>query len=183
MIIVGTGGLSRDILSFIPHEEVFFYDDNKTGLFERYKILGTINDLCRTQTNDTIYLGIGSVGDNSVRNRIYEKLTRAGLMVSPLIFPSKICHGVKIGNNVVINLNCEIHHDCTIGSNCVLSPQVVMCGAVELSDNVFVGAGTIIVQGVKVGKNSIIGAGAVVLKDIEPNSVYYGNPAKFIRKI
>jgi len=183
MIIVACGGMSKDILSFIPHEEVFFYDDNKTGYFENYTILGTIDDLCRTRTDDTVYLGIGSVGQNDTRNRIYNKLTKAGHRVSPLIFPSKICYGVKMGNNVVINLNCEIHHDCIIGNNCVLSPRVTLCGAVELSDNVFIGAGAIIIQNVKVGQNSIIGAGSVVLKNIEPDSLYYGNPARFIRNI
>jgi acetyltransferase-like isoleucine patch superfamily enzyme len=182
MIIVGCGGLSRDILSFIPHEEVFFYDDNKAGLFEGYKILGTIDDLCRTPVYNEVYLGIGSVGDNRTRNRIYEKLKRAGHTVSPLIFPAHICHNVQIGENTVIGLNSEIHHDCVIGDNCVLSPRVTICGNVTLEGNNFIGAGAVIIQGVKVGLNSIVGAGSVVLKDIEPDSVYYGNPARFIRK-
>ena len=182
-VIVGCGGMSKDILSFIEHEEVFFYDDTKTGMFGCYKIYGTVDDLCRTKPKGKIYLGVGSVGDNRTRNLIYEKLKMVGLTVRPLIFPSDICHGVKIGENTVIGLNSQIHHDCIIGDNSVLSPRVTICGNVTLEGNNFVGAGAIICQGVKVGLNSIIGAGSVVLKNIEANSVYYGNPAKFIRKI
>jgi acetyltransferase-like isoleucine patch superfamily enzyme len=42
--------------------------------------------------------------------------------------------------------------------------------------------GATVVTGVnKIGENSTIGAGAVVLKDVEPNSVYVGVPAKKLR--
>jgi acetyltransferase-like isoleucine patch superfamily enzyme len=181
MLICGCGGMSLDILSFIPHEEVFFYDDLKAGLFEGYKILGTIDDLCRTQTDDVVYLGIGSVGNNKARNRIYEKLTKAGLRVRPLIFPSRICHNVQIGDNTVIGLGSQIHHDCVINDNSVLSPRVTLCGNVHVCKNVFIGAGVIVIQGVTIGLNSIVGAGSIVIKDVPANTVVVGNPAKFLR--
>ena len=173
-IIVGCGGMSRDILSFIEHEEVFFYDDNKTGMFGCYKILGTIDDLCRTKPKDKIFLGIGSVGDNRVRNLIYEKLKRAGHMVSPLIFPSDICHGVKLGGNIVIGLNSQIHHDSVIGENVVLSPRVTICGNCKIEDNCFLGVSTTVIQGITIGENSVISAGSLILKDVPPNTKVYG---------
>jgi acetyltransferase-like isoleucine patch superfamily enzyme len=182
MIIAGCGGMSKDILSFMPHGKTYFYDDFKTGMFENYKILGTIDDLCKTPVYNDIYLGIGSTGDNSQRNSIYDKLVRAGHKVSPLIFPSQICQNVKIGENAVIGLNSQIHHDCIIGDNCVLSPRVTLCGAVELSDNVFIGAGSIIVQGVKIGKNSVIGAGGVVIHNVPDNVTVAGNPARILKQ-
>jgi acetyltransferase-like isoleucine patch superfamily enzyme len=182
MIICGCGGMSRDILSFIPHEEVFFYDDLKDGLFEGYKILGAIDDLCRTRTDDVVYLGIGSVGDNKTRNRIYEKLKRAGHTVSPLIFPSHICHNVQIGENTVIGLNSQVHHDCIIDDNSVLSPRVTLCGNVHVCKNVFIGAGAVVIQGVTIGKNSIVGAGSIVIKDVHANTVVAGNPAKILKE-
>jgi acetyltransferase-like isoleucine patch superfamily enzyme len=181
LIIVGCGGMSKDILSFIDHEEVFFYDDFKVGEFEGYGIWGTTDDLCKTPIYNEIFLGIGSIGDNRVRNRIYEKLTRAGLKVSPLIFPSKICYGVKLGENIVIGLNSQIHHDCVIEDNVVISPGVILCGNVTLEQNVFVGAGAVIIQGITVGENAVIGAGSVVLKDVPPNAVMAGNPSRFIK--
>ena len=54
---------------------------------------------------------------------------------------------------------------------------------VILEDNVWIGDSAIICKGVRIGKNSIIGAGSVVTKNVEPNSIYAGNPAKFIKKL
>jgi maltose O-acetyltransferase len=53
-------------------------------------------------------------------------------------------------------------------------------GRVTIGDNVFIGAGSIILQNVCIGKNSIIGAGSVVTKDIPADSIAAGNPAKVI---
>jgi maltose O-acetyltransferase len=53
-------------------------------------------------------------------------------------------------------------------------------GRVDIGDDVFVGAGAIILPNVHIGSRVIIGAGAVVVKDIPSNSVAVGNPAKVI---
>jgi acetyltransferase-like isoleucine patch superfamily enzyme len=181
MIIVGCGGLSKDILTFIEHEEVFFYDDNKTKLFEGYKILGTIDDLCKAPVYNEVFLGIGSTGDNRTRNLIYKKLKKVGLKVAPLIFPSKICHGVKLGENIVIGLNSQIHHDCVIENNAVLSPHCILLGNVYVEENAFLGSNCCIKQGVTIGENAVIGMCSNVLKDVPPNAVMVGNPAHFVK--
>lgn len=51
---------------------------------------------------------------------------------------------------------------------------------IEIFDNVFIGAGSIIMGNVKIGPNVIIAAGSVVTKDVPPNSIVGGNPAKII---
>ena len=51
---------------------------------------------------------------------------------------------------------------------------------VKIGNNVFIGAGAIVLMGVTVGDNVIIGAGSIVIKDIPANSVAAGNPAKVI---
>ena len=52
-----------------------------------------------------------------------------------------------------------------------------------ISDGVSIGANSTIVCGIKIGKNSMIGAGSVVTKNINNNALYFGNPAKFIKKL
>ena len=54
-----------------------------------------------------------------------------------------------------------------------------------IGDNVFVGAGAIILSknGLTIGDNAKIGAGAVVVKDVPPDAVMVGNPARNIRKM
>jgi len=52
---------------------------------------------------------------------------------------------------------------------------------VVIEDDVWIGAGAIILKGVTIGKGSVIGAGSVVTKSIKPYSVNAGNPCNFIR--
>jgi acetyltransferase-like isoleucine patch superfamily enzyme len=52
-----------------------------------------------------------------------------------------------------------------------------------LDDNVWIGAGSIILPNVRIGKNSVVGAGSVVTKDVAAYSVVAGNPAKLIRML
>jgi|TARA_B100001093_G_scaffold127953_1_gene120439 acetyltransferase-like isoleucine patch superfamily enzyme len=54
---------------------------------------------------------------------------------------------------------------------------------VILEDNVWIGDSAIVCKGVTIGKNSIIGAGAVVTKNVPPNSIFAGNPAKLVKTL
>ena len=54
---------------------------------------------------------------------------------------------------------------------------------VHIGENVWIGAGAVIVPGVRIGKNSVIGAGSVVTRDIPENVVAVGNPCRVLREI
>lgn len=105
--------------------------------------------------------------------------------------------GVRIGNGTVL-YDCVIDgnypHLIEIGENCTLSYATILAhdgstitylgkqsvGKVVIKDNCFIGYGAIILSGTTIGPNSVIGAGSVVTKDVLPNSVYAGNPARLI---
>ena len=55
-------------------------------------------------------------------------------------------------------------------------------GDIIIEDDVWIGAGAIILTGVTIGKGSVVGAGSVVTKNIAPYTIVAGNPAKIIRK-
>jgi maltose O-acetyltransferase len=54
---------------------------------------------------------------------------------------------------------------------------------IAIGDNVWLGGGAIVLPGVTIGANSVIGAGSVVTKDVPPDVVAVGNPAKVIRSL
>jgi maltose O-acetyltransferase len=54
---------------------------------------------------------------------------------------------------------------------------------IAIGDNVWLGGGVIVCPGVSIGANSVVGAGAVVTRDVPPNVVAVGNPARVLRSI
>ena len=91
---------------------------------------------------------------------------------------------IKIHNNVLLASNVTLAaHD---GSYAVLRHAHPECafqeqiGCIEIMDNVFIGAGTTVLGGVRIGPNAIIGAGSLVNRDIPPNSVAAGKPARVV---
>jgi maltose O-acetyltransferase len=54
---------------------------------------------------------------------------------------------------------------------------------IVIGDNVWLGGGVIVLPGVTIGENTVVGAGAVVTRDLPPNVVAVGNPARVIRKV
>lgn len=108
----------------------------------------------------------------------------------------------RIGRNVFINQNCtfydlgglDIGDDVMIGPNVSLitsghplSPsqrrECVVAAPIVIERNVWIAAGAIVIGGVTIGENAVVAAGAVVTKDVAPNTLVGGNPARFIRSL
>ncbi len=87
--------------------------------------------------------------------------------------------GITIDDGVMIGPNVRIvtdNHDFT-------NRMVLRCKPVHICRNVWIGVGAIILPGVTIGENAVIAAGAVVTKDVAPNTIVGGNPAKFIKNL
>lgn len=89
--------------------------------------------------------------------------------------------GVKLGDGTIINTGSIIEHDCLIEDFVSIAPGVVICGGCTIGAGSQVGAGAIIKNNIKIGTNSIIGAGSVVVKDIDDNTIAFGNPCKKVK--
>jgi len=113
-----------------------------------------------------------------------EKLIKCGMKVGKnfnrlhgVILDPAHCWLITIGDNVTMAPNVHIlAHD---ASTCY-EIGYAKIGRVNIGNNVFIGASTIVLPNVTIGDNVIIGAGAVVTKDLPSNGVYAGNPAKKI---
>lgn len=94
------------------------------------------------------------------------------------------CSGyIEIGNNVIvgprINLQAENHK--FDRGDIPIKQQGIERSFIKIEDNCWIGSNTSILSGVTVGTGSVIAAGSVVTKDVPPNSIVAGVPAKFIK--
>lgn len=109
---------------------------------------------------------------------------------------------IRVGQNVFVNQNCtfydlgglDIADDVMIGPNVSiittghpLEPSrrrgATIGKPIVIEKGVWIAAGATIIGGVTVGENSVVAAGSVVTKDVSPNTLVGGNPAKVIRPI
>ncbi|MDA8940109.1 sugar O-acetyltransferase [Pseudoalteromonas marina] len=114
---------------------------------------------------------------------------------------------ITIGDRSFININCTVldapisEGAITIGDDCLIGPNVQLLAVshavnptlrlnkenfaapIIIGNNVWIGAGAIIVAGVSIGDNSVIGAGSVVTKNVEADTVVAGNPAREIKAL
>jgi sugar O-acyltransferase (sialic acid O-acetyltransferase NeuD family) len=108
------------------------------------------------------------------------KFAKLGLGV--VIFQNvSVTSNVSIGNHVIILPNSIISHDVSIGDYSCITGGVCISGNVKIGEASYLGTNSSIKQGLSIGNQSLIGIGSVILKDVEPNSVYVGNPGKYLR--
>lgn len=115
---------------------------------------------------------------------------------------SQMAKGMHIGNNVMIcpGVKFDPPHSflTSIGDNCIIAPDVrflnhdaslfgmagfARIGRIEIGANCFIGAGAILLPGINIGPDAIVGAGAVVAKDVAPNTIAAGNPARMVSNV
>ena len=98
-----------------------------------------------------------------------------------------ICEGVTIENNVFIGHGVTFINDsyprATTAAGGLQTEADWKVERTLIKEGASIGSGSTILSRVTVGENAIVGAGSVVTKDVSPNTIVAGNPAKVLRHI
>ncbi len=95
---------------------------------------------------------------------------------------------IKIGNRVAISpgviiISASAPNKSNLSNNNYVKENLIKTQDIIIEDDVWIGAGAIILPGIKIGKESVIGAGSVVTENVPERSIVAGVPAKVIRRI
>lgn len=208
IVVIGSSGHAKVVLDIIEKQNLY----QVVGLIDSfravgeetlgYPVIGCESDLPKLMVEHSIEGAIIAIGDNSVRERVYKKVSEA---CAQLPFVCVIHPSASIGRNVsigagtvvmagaVVNPCCEVGRFCIVNTNASLdhdslmedfsslAPAVTTGGNCRIGSHSAIGIGVSLLHGVTVGEHAVIGAGSMVLSDIEPFVVAYGVPAKKIR--
>jgi UDP-perosamine 4-acetyltransferase len=205
LVIVGTGGHARVLLSALKHQGLEVAGciapaapdtnwPNSIPYFGGDCALEALN-----ASSDLLLNGVGSTRSTISRAEVFIRAKVVGLNFLSVIHPrcfvaeeAKLGEGVqvmagaviqtgaKILENVIVNTSAVVDHDCLISAHCHISSGVHLSGGVSVGTGTHIGTGAVVIQGIHIGERVIVGAGTVVIRDISSDSLVVGNPAHLL---
>ena len=198
LIIFGANKHSKivkDMAEVCGYEVAGFISSDGKNQYLGHPVYSSVEEI----ENPTDFCFFIARGDNLLRKSIFEshpnleypniihptsiisKYSKIG--TGNLLMPYSVVNAfATIGDQCIINTSAVVEHDCTVGNFCHVSVKSVMTGACSIGDGVFLGAGATMRDGTAVGEWTTVGCGAAVVKNLDPNAVYVGCPAKLLRR-
>ena len=194
LIIIGASGHGRvvaDVAVLNGYTDIYFLDDEKTGAWSGFSIIGKSFDAPEGEL-------FVAIGNTSTRKRLIEYYRDRSMPV--LIHPNAtvaedveigagtvvmagavINPGARVGSGCIINTCSSVDHDCVISDYVHIAVGAHLCGTVNIGQETLIGAGATVINNINIGEGCLIGAGAVVVNDISAKCTAVGCPAKPIK--
>ena len=206
LIIVGAGGLGREVFSWASHHPdcgkvwsiAGFIDDNPIALDNfRYpvKVINSISNYIPCADD----LLVCAIGEPAIKRLVCERLIAHSAKFISLIHPTVVTGtNVSLANGVVIcpyvtltadiqvgafsliNCHSSAGHDVNIGAWATISGHCDVTGGCKIGEGAFLASGVRLLPGKTVGSNAYVGAASVVIKSVQPEDRVFGNPARSI---
>jgi acetyltransferase EpsM len=183
--------------------EGFLNDRIETGsLLEGYPILGTLDEVMKfVQQGYLIINAIHRIDGNERRIKRIEGLSIPESCLATFVHPTAyVAPDVRLSPGCVIMPNCSISpqvrfekccivlqgasvgHNTILGKYCHISAQACVGARVTLGKGVHIGMNATVLQNTTVGDYSTLGMGSSLTRSIGSKEVWFGMPAKFLRR-
>lgn len=206
MVIIGLGGLTKDILSdlllqYSKNELLFFTDienDNSIDFFIKagLQVSSKSMDLANHFEKDNRFLIL--VGHNKARSELVEKyrilggqphhfisnsaninreLCSLSTVNTVIMNEAQISAGAVVEEGAIVSQYAYVGHDATLGKYAFMAGYSGISNG-HIGDYSFIGLKSVVLPGRSIGKNATIGAYSMVNKSIPDNAKAFGIPAK-----
>jgi sugar O-acyltransferase (sialic acid O-acetyltransferase NeuD family) len=208
LLIWGAGGHGKvvaDLIRACGHELLGFVDSDGTKLGTVVEPGGGV--VVATEEDFLARLGAGddlpddadavvvAVGRNDLRShqlaalqaRLARALCHPAATVSPsavvergsVVFAGAVINAdARVGTGCIVNSGAIVEHDSVLETAVHVSPGAVLSGSVRVEAEAWIGAGAVVIEGITVGARTTVGAGAVVVRDLPPDVIAVGVPAR-----
>lgn len=200
LIILGTGVHGAEMVEIVHRVNAgkktwnligfLSFDKSQKGQsFNQTPVLGSFDDI--PSFTDALF-----IPNNKWNRSIPLPMDRVASLIDPSTFVSRtaqIGKGVvlyphcyvglqaKIGDFVFSLSNSVMNHDVVLETGVIVTSGVMLAGSVHVEEGCYLGQACTVREKLRIGKGSLIGMGAVVVKNVEPNSVMVGSPAKKLK--
>ncbi len=209
-VLYGASELGRDAMSVVAPLSAAgargtclgFIDDDLAKAGKEYFGLPVLGGRAWLEGRQGAVEIVTTIGEPRVRRLLAEALGPAGFTFTTLLHPSiqaspwvtfgagtlvmagcTFTVNVEVGRHAVLNPGCTVAHDVRIGDFCYVSPGVDLAGGVVVEEGAYLGVGAVVLPQRRIGAGALVGAGAVVTKDVPPNEVWAGVPARRLRDV
>jgi sugar O-acyltransferase (sialic acid O-acetyltransferase NeuD family) len=204
LLIVGAGGLGREVLSWamqVPSDQRDWeiggvLDWNHLPWEEHgfpFPMLGSPDEVA-FRPDDRVVIALG---EPRARLEVAERLARRGAIFTSIVHPSVLLGvnvrlgagcmvlphavlstNVRIGEHVLIDVHARVAHDVCIADGASVLGHADITGRVGLGEACVIGSHAVVLPGLMIGEGAVVGAGAVVTHPVPPVTTVVGVPAR-----
>jgi sugar O-acyltransferase (sialic acid O-acetyltransferase NeuD family) len=179
-------GQNREIAAVISVEEC----SDRTALAQLPNLFRDEEIVKFSPQEVRLVMGIGILPRSKVRKRLishfealgytFETVVASNAYVSPhatiecgtQVLTNTVVHaGAIVHAHTIVNTGAIVEHDCEIGLGCHIAPNATLCGQVICGNEVFVGAGSVILNNLRLESESIVGAGVTLSRHLKEKEV------------